>query len=157
MFHLAISNSCITMHILYSIFKMCQKLWNTDAVSSSTIYVILEAYGSLWLTACMCHICFHWRDLMSLQVCVPLIQSTLSLDSSPALQGTPSRVPGNQSLVSATPVQKSGIEIQTCLQLCSRCWKQSPVVHTFMLFHLQWNSNFSICFLESSVVVIYIG
>uniref|UniRef100_A0A8B9F3E3 Replication timing regulatory factor 1 n=1 Tax=Amazona collaria TaxID=241587 RepID=A0A8B9F3E3_9PSIT len=31
------------------------------------------------------------------QVCVPLIQSTLSLDSSPALQGTPSRVPGNQS------------------------------------------------------------
>uniref|UniRef100_A0A8B9EXW8 Replication timing regulatory factor 1 n=1 Tax=Amazona collaria TaxID=241587 RepID=A0A8B9EXW8_9PSIT len=41
------------------------------------------------------------------QVCVPLIQSTLSLDSSPALQGTPSRVPGNQSLVSATPVQKS--------------------------------------------------
>ncbi|KAM9550434.1 telomere-associated protein RIF1 isoform 1-T1 [Guaruba guarouba] len=42
------------------------------------------------------------------QVCVPLIQSTLSLDSSPALQGTPSRVPGNQSLVSATPVQKSG-------------------------------------------------
>ncbi|XP_057271602.1 telomere-associated protein RIF1 isoform X1 [Pezoporus wallicus] len=42
------------------------------------------------------------------QVCVPLIQSTLSLDSSPTLQGTPSRVPGNQSLVSATPVQKSG-------------------------------------------------
>uniref|UniRef100_A0A672UZR1 Replication timing regulatory factor 1 n=1 Tax=Strigops habroptila TaxID=2489341 RepID=A0A672UZR1_STRHB len=42
------------------------------------------------------------------QVCVPLIQSTLSLDSSPALQGTPSRVPGNQSLVCATPVQKSG-------------------------------------------------
>ncbi|XP_005153798.2 telomere-associated protein RIF1 [Melopsittacus undulatus] len=42
------------------------------------------------------------------QVCVPLIQSTLSLDSSPALQGTPSRVPANQSLVSATPVQKSG-------------------------------------------------
>uniref|UniRef100_A0A8C6JU10 Uncharacterized protein n=1 Tax=Melopsittacus undulatus TaxID=13146 RepID=A0A8C6JU10_MELUD len=41
------------------------------------------------------------------QVCVPLIQSTLSLDSSPALQGTPSRVPANQSLVSATPVQKS--------------------------------------------------
>uniref|UniRef100_A0A8C6NES6 Uncharacterized protein n=1 Tax=Melopsittacus undulatus TaxID=13146 RepID=A0A8C6NES6_MELUD len=31
------------------------------------------------------------------QVCVPLIQSTLSLDSSPALQGTPSRVPANQS------------------------------------------------------------
>ncbi|NXS46888.1 RIF1 protein, partial [Balaeniceps rex] len=42
------------------------------------------------------------------QVCVPLIQSTLSLDSSAALQGTPSRVPANQSLVSATPVQKSG-------------------------------------------------
>ncbi|XP_061219732.1 telomere-associated protein RIF1 isoform X2 [Neopsephotus bourkii] len=42
------------------------------------------------------------------QVCVPLIQSTLSLDSSPTLQGAPSRVPGNQSLVSATPVQKSG-------------------------------------------------
>uniref|UniRef100_A0A8C6ZZQ1 Replication timing regulatory factor 1 n=1 Tax=Nothoprocta perdicaria TaxID=30464 RepID=A0A8C6ZZQ1_NOTPE len=32
------------------------------------------------------------------QVCVPLIQSTLSLDSSAALQGTPSRGPANQSL-----------------------------------------------------------
>ncbi|NXC74735.1 RIF1 protein, partial [Anhinga anhinga] len=42
------------------------------------------------------------------QVCVPLIQSTLSLDSFAALQGTPSRVPANQSLASATPVQKSG-------------------------------------------------
>ncbi|XP_059676479.1 telomere-associated protein RIF1 [Gavia stellata] len=42
------------------------------------------------------------------QVCVPLIQSTLSLDSSAALQGTPSRVPANQSLASATPAQKSG-------------------------------------------------
>lgn len=58
---------------------------------------------------------------MSLQVCVPLIQSTLSLDSSPALQGTPSRVPGNQSLVSATPVQKSGIKAETCFQLYSGC------------------------------------
>ncbi|XP_042664476.1 telomere-associated protein RIF1 isoform X2 [Tyto alba] len=42
------------------------------------------------------------------QVCVPLIQSTLSLDSSAALQGTPSRVAANQSLASATPAQKSG-------------------------------------------------
>ncbi|NXF40908.1 RIF1 protein, partial [Nyctibius bracteatus] len=42
------------------------------------------------------------------QVCVPLIQSTLSLDSSAALQGTPSRGPANQSLASATPAQKSG-------------------------------------------------
>ncbi|KFQ64232.1 Telomere-associated protein RIF1, partial [Pelecanus crispus] len=42
------------------------------------------------------------------QVCVPLIQSTLSLDSSAALQGTPSRVLANQSLASATPAQKSG-------------------------------------------------
>ncbi|NXX80333.1 RIF1 protein, partial [Urocolius indicus] len=42
------------------------------------------------------------------QVCVPLIQSTLSVDSSAALQGTPSRLPANQSLASATPVQKSG-------------------------------------------------
>ncbi|XP_075285810.1 telomere-associated protein RIF1 isoform X3 [Opisthocomus hoazin] len=42
------------------------------------------------------------------QVCVPLIQSTLSLDASAALQGTPSRAPANQSLASATPVQKSG-------------------------------------------------
>ncbi|KAM6333089.1 telomere-associated protein RIF1 isoform 1-T1 [Podargus strigoides] len=42
------------------------------------------------------------------QVCVPLIQSTLSQDSSAALQGTPSRAPANQSLASATPVQKSG-------------------------------------------------
>ncbi|NXJ91918.1 RIF1 protein, partial [Corythaixoides concolor] len=42
------------------------------------------------------------------QVCVPLIQNTLSLDSSAALQGTPSRVPANQSLVSATAAQKSG-------------------------------------------------
>uniref|UniRef100_A0A8D0FYG6 Replication timing regulatory factor 1 n=1 Tax=Strix occidentalis caurina TaxID=311401 RepID=A0A8D0FYG6_STROC len=31
------------------------------------------------------------------QVCVPLIQSTLSLDSYAALQGTPSRLPANQS------------------------------------------------------------
>ncbi|KAK4817201.1 hypothetical protein QYF61_003594 [Mycteria americana] len=42
------------------------------------------------------------------QVCVPLIQSTLSLDSSAALQGTPSRAPANQSLALATPAQKSG-------------------------------------------------
>ncbi|XP_010160880.1 telomere-associated protein RIF1, partial [Antrostomus carolinensis] len=42
------------------------------------------------------------------QVCVPLIQSTLSLDHSAALQGTPSRLPANQSLTSATPAQKSG-------------------------------------------------
>ncbi|XP_061860797.1 telomere-associated protein RIF1 isoform X2 [Colius striatus] len=42
------------------------------------------------------------------QVCVPLIQSTLSVDSSAALQGTPSRLPANQSLVSATPAQKPG-------------------------------------------------
>ncbi|XP_069717753.1 telomere-associated protein RIF1 isoform X2 [Phaenicophaeus curvirostris] len=43
------------------------------------------------------------------QVCVPLIQSTLSLDSSAALQGgTSSRVPTNQSLAVATPAQKAG-------------------------------------------------
>ncbi|XP_074766335.1 telomere-associated protein RIF1 isoform X2 [Athene noctua] len=42
------------------------------------------------------------------QVCVPLIQSTLSLDSYAALQGTPSRLPPNQSLASATAAQKSG-------------------------------------------------
>ncbi|KGL92490.1 Telomere-associated protein RIF1, partial [Charadrius vociferus] len=42
------------------------------------------------------------------QVCVPLIQSTLSLDSSAALQGTPVRVSANQSLALATPAQKSG-------------------------------------------------
>ncbi|NXI54035.1 RIF1 protein, partial [Chloroceryle aenea] len=42
------------------------------------------------------------------QVCVPLIQSTLSVDSSAALQGTPSRGPANQSLATATPAQKSG-------------------------------------------------
>ncbi|NWU71695.1 RIF1 protein, partial [Pterocles burchelli] len=42
------------------------------------------------------------------QVCIPLIQSTLSPDSSAALQGTPSRLPANQSLVSTTPAQKSG-------------------------------------------------
>uniref|UniRef100_A0A663N907 Replication timing regulatory factor 1 n=1 Tax=Athene cunicularia TaxID=194338 RepID=A0A663N907_ATHCN len=41
------------------------------------------------------------------QVCVPLIQSTLSLDSYAALQGTPSRLPPNQSLASATAAQKS--------------------------------------------------
>ncbi|XP_025907942.1 telomere-associated protein RIF1 [Nothoprocta perdicaria] len=41
------------------------------------------------------------------QVCVPLIQSTLSLDSSAALQGTPSRGPANQSLASTNPAQKS--------------------------------------------------
>ncbi|NXP50099.1 RIF1 protein, partial [Heliornis fulica] len=42
------------------------------------------------------------------QVCIPLIQSALSLDSSSALQGTPSRLPANQSLASATPAHKSG-------------------------------------------------
>ncbi|XP_047936951.2 telomere-associated protein RIF1 isoform X2 [Anser cygnoides] len=42
------------------------------------------------------------------QVCVPLIQSTLSLDSSAALPGTPSRVPTNQNLGLANPTQKSG-------------------------------------------------
>ncbi|NXI70941.1 RIF1 protein, partial [Anseranas semipalmata] len=42
------------------------------------------------------------------QVCVPLIQSTLSLDSSAALQGTPSRVPTNQNLALANATQKSG-------------------------------------------------
>uniref|UniRef100_A0A8B9SC51 Replication timing regulatory factor 1 n=1 Tax=Apteryx owenii TaxID=8824 RepID=A0A8B9SC51_APTOW len=41
------------------------------------------------------------------QVCVPLIQSTLSLDSSAVLQGTPSRGPANQSLASANPAPKS--------------------------------------------------
>ncbi|XP_052531159.1 telomere-associated protein RIF1 isoform X2 [Tympanuchus pallidicinctus] len=40
------------------------------------------------------------------QVCIPLIQSTLSVDSSAALQGTPSRVPSNPSL--ANPPQKPG-------------------------------------------------
>ncbi|XP_019377968.1 PREDICTED: telomere-associated protein RIF1 isoform X2 [Gavialis gangeticus] len=42
------------------------------------------------------------------QVCVPLIQSTLSPDSSAILQGTLSRVSANQSLATATPTQKSG-------------------------------------------------
>ncbi|NXS95866.1 RIF1 protein, partial [Jacana jacana] len=42
------------------------------------------------------------------QVCVPLIQSTLSSDSSPPLQGTPSRAPANQSSALATPASKSG-------------------------------------------------
>ncbi|NWH71116.1 RIF1 protein, partial [Piaya cayana] len=43
------------------------------------------------------------------QVCVPLIQSTLSLDPSAALQGGgSSRVPSNQSLAGATPAQKAG-------------------------------------------------
>ncbi|NXW94501.1 RIF1 protein, partial [Alopecoenas beccarii] len=42
------------------------------------------------------------------QVCVPLIQSTLILDSSAALPGTPARAPANQSLALATPVPKSG-------------------------------------------------
>ncbi|NXJ11584.1 RIF1 protein, partial [Odontophorus gujanensis] len=40
------------------------------------------------------------------QVCIPLIQSTLSLDSSAALQGTPSRVPSNPNL--ANTQQKPG-------------------------------------------------
>nr|XP_048725277.1 telomere-associated protein RIF1 isoform X3 [Caretta caretta] len=42
------------------------------------------------------------------QVCVPLIQSTLSLDSSVVPQGTPSRAAVNQSLATATSAQKSG-------------------------------------------------
>ncbi|NXB14473.1 RIF1 protein, partial [Rhagologus leucostigma] len=42
------------------------------------------------------------------QVCVPLIQSTLSVDPAAAFPGTPSRLPNNPSLGSATPGQKSG-------------------------------------------------
>ncbi|NXJ25685.1 RIF1 protein, partial [Dicrurus megarhynchus] len=42
------------------------------------------------------------------QVCVPLIQSTLSVDPAAALPGTPSRLPNNPSLGSATPGQKPG-------------------------------------------------
>ncbi|NXI02119.1 RIF1 protein, partial [Pachycephala philippinensis] len=42
------------------------------------------------------------------QVCVPLIQSTLSVDAAAASPGTPSRLPNNSSLGSATPGQKSG-------------------------------------------------
>ncbi|NXE41346.1 RIF1 protein, partial [Ptilorrhoa leucosticta] len=42
------------------------------------------------------------------QVCVPLIQSTLSVDLAAASPGTPSRLPNNPSLGSATPGQKSG-------------------------------------------------
>ncbi|XP_065493847.1 telomere-associated protein RIF1 isoform X1 [Caloenas nicobarica] len=42
------------------------------------------------------------------QVCVPLIQSTLILDSSAALPGTPTRAPANQSLALATPAPKTG-------------------------------------------------
>ncbi|XP_014104607.1 PREDICTED: telomere-associated protein RIF1 [Pseudopodoces humilis] len=41
------------------------------------------------------------------QVCVPLIQSTLSVDPAAAFPGTPSR-PNNPGLGSATPGQKSG-------------------------------------------------
>ncbi|XP_032301821.1 telomere-associated protein RIF1 isoform X1 [Coturnix japonica] len=40
------------------------------------------------------------------QVCIPLIQSTLSVDSSAALQGTPTRVPSTPNL--ANPPQKPG-------------------------------------------------
>ncbi|NXC64587.1 RIF1 protein, partial [Aleadryas rufinucha] len=42
------------------------------------------------------------------QVCVPLIQSTLSVDPAAAFPGTPSRLPNNPSLGSATPGQKPG-------------------------------------------------
>ncbi|NWU06560.1 RIF1 protein, partial [Cephalopterus ornatus] len=42
------------------------------------------------------------------QVCVPLIQSTLSLDPAAVFPGTPSRLPANQSLGSSTPGQKPG-------------------------------------------------
>uniref|UniRef100_A0A8C3EM78 Replication timing regulatory factor 1 n=1 Tax=Corvus moneduloides TaxID=1196302 RepID=A0A8C3EM78_CORMO len=42
------------------------------------------------------------------QVCIPLIQSTLSVDPAAAFPGTPSRLPSNPSLGSATPGQKSG-------------------------------------------------
>ncbi|NXI80142.1 RIF1 protein, partial [Rhipidura dahli] len=42
------------------------------------------------------------------QVCVPLIQSTLSVDPAAALPGTPSRLPNTPSLGSATPGQKPG-------------------------------------------------
>ncbi|NXO05876.1 RIF1 protein, partial [Oriolus oriolus] len=42
------------------------------------------------------------------QVCVPLIQSTLSVDPAAAFPGTPSRLPNTPSLGSATPGQKSG-------------------------------------------------
>lgn len=96
-----------------------------------------------------------------MQVCVPLIQSTLSLDSSAALQGTPLRVPANQSLASATPAPKSGIKVQACFQLYSGCSKPSVLFNVFRLFHLRYiiieNSDFTACSLESSEVVIYTG
>lgn len=87
--------------------------------------------------ACLCHTCFH-GGLLSLQVCVPLIQSTLILDSSAALPGTPARAPANQSLALATPAPKSGMNLQTCLQLDSRCSKSSVLLDVFMPFHLQY-------------------
>ncbi|NWV29712.1 RIF1 protein, partial [Origma solitaria] len=45
------------------------------------------------------------------QVCVPLIQSTLSPDPAAAFPGTPSRLPSNSSLGSATPGQKPGAQL----------------------------------------------
>lgn len=86
--------------------------------------------SGLWL---VCHTHFHW-DLVSLQVCIPLIQSTLSVDSSAALQGTPSRVPSNPNL--ANPPQKPGMEGQGCFTCILNVGVRGVLCNVFVLFHL---------------------
>lgn len=86
----------------------------------------------------MACLCYFYLDLVFLQVCVPLIQSTLSLDSSAALPGTPLRAPANQNLGLANPAQKSGIKMQACFHLYFRCRSQGVLCNVFMVFNLSY-------------------
>lgn len=112
-------------------------LWAAVQSGNHSTWVL----SGFWL---VCHTHFHW-DLVSLQVCIPLIQSTLTVDSSAALQGTPSRVPSNPSL--ANPPQKPGMEGQACFTcilnvgaggvLCNICAFSFDLLLRWACRHLQ--------------------
>lgn len=66
-----------------------------------------ESLSSLLVYLYVC-ICSMMCSVLSLKVCVPLIQSTLGLDAS-LLQGNSSRLAANQSLTTPGSAQKSGM------------------------------------------------
>lgn len=120
-------NFCLIRH--FSFIRNTQKL---RFVNSPVCDI-----WNVWFMACMCCSCLPWAGI-SLQVCVPLIQSTLSVDPAAAFPGTPSRLPNTPSLGSATPGQKPGIETSTCgsFQLHFRCRDLSVLFMLLMLFLL---------------------
>lgn len=108
-------------------------LWAAAQSDTHSTWVL----SGLWL---VCHTHFHW-DLVSLQVCIPLIQSTLSVDSAAALQGTPSRVPSNPN--SANPPQKPGMEGQACFTCMLNVGARGVLCNLFVLLHLDcyWDEH----------------